>query len=58
MNHRYDKIGNDMPEVTDLTPAWGHEGTRTNQDSRIIYITMKSDRKHQLSMRRAHILGY
>ena len=47
-----------MPEVTDLASAWGHEGTRTNQGSGIIYITEEPDRQHQLSMRNAHILGY
>ena len=31
--------GLDMPGVSDLASAWGHEGTGTNQASRIIYIT-------------------
>ena len=39
-----------MPEVTDLASAWGHEGTRTNQGSGIIYIIEKPDRPHELSM--------
>ena len=47
-----------MPEVTDLASAWGHEGTRTNQGSGIIYITEKPDLQHQLSMYSAQILGY
>ena len=47
-----------MLEVTDLASAWGHEGTRTNQASGIIYITETPDRQHQLSMRSAQILGY
>ena len=47
-----------MPEVTDLASALGHEGTRTNQGSGIIYITEKPDRQHQLSMCSAQILGY
>ena len=47
-----------MPEVTDLASAWGHEGTRTNQGTGIIYITEKHDRQHQLSMCSAQILGY
>ena len=38
-----------MSEVTDLASAWGHEGTRINQGSGIIYITEKADRQHQLS---------
>ena len=39
-----------MLEVTDLASAWGHEGTRTNHGSGIIFITEKPDRQHQLSM--------
>ena len=34
--------GMDMPGVSDLASAWGYEATRTNQGSRIIYITEKS----------------
>ena len=45
-------------EVTDLASAWGHEGTRTNQGSDIIYITEKTDHQHQLNMCSAQILGY
>ena len=37
--------GLDMPGVSDLAPAWGHEGTWTNQGSRIIYITEKPVRQ-------------
>ena len=47
-----------MPEVTDLASARGHEATRTNQGSGIIYITEKPDHQHQLSMRSVQILGY
>ena len=47
-----------MPEVTDLASAWGHDGTRTNQGSGIIYITEEPDRQQQLSMCSAQILGY
>ena len=47
-----------MPGVTDLASADGHVGTRTNQGSRIDYITEKAHRQHQLGMRRAPILGY
>ena len=35
-----------MAGVTDLASAWGHEETRTNQGSGIIYITEKPDRQH------------
>ena len=45
-----------MPGVTDLASAQVHVGTRTNQGSRIDYITEKSDLHHQLGMRRAPIL--
>ena len=31
--------GLDMPGVSDLASARGHEGTRTNQGSSIVYIT-------------------
>ena len=37
--------GLDMLRVFDLTSTLGHEGTRTNQGSRIIYITEKPTRK-------------
>ena len=47
-----------MPEVTDMASAWGHEGTRTNQGSGIIYITEKHDRQHQLRTCSAQLLGY
>ena len=47
-----------MPEVTDLASALGHEGTRTNQGSGIIFIIEKPDRQRQLSMRSAQVLGY
>ena len=41
--------GLDMPGVSDLALAWGHEGTRTDQGSRIIYITKKPNRQHAQS---------
>ena len=41
--------GLDMPGVSDLASAWGHEGTRTNQDSRIIYIKEKHVQNHAQS---------
>ena len=47
-----------MPGVTGLASARGHVEIRTNQDSRIDYITEKPDLHHQLGMRRAPILGY
>ena len=47
-----------MPGVTDLAAARGHVGKRTNQVSRIDYITEKPDLHPQLGMRRAPILGY
>ena len=34
--------GLNMPGVSDLASARGHEGTRTNQGSPIIYITEKA----------------
>ena len=39
---RYRK-GLDSTGVSYLVSTWGHEGTRTNQDSRIIYITEKPE---------------
>ena len=33
----------DMPGVSDLASAWGHEGTRNNQDSCIVYIAAEHD---------------
>ena len=47
-----------MPGITGLASARGHVGTRTNQGSRINYITEKPDHQHQLGMCRAPILGY
>ena len=44
--------GLDTRGVSDLASARGHEGTWTNQDSRIIYIIEKLVRQHNLSMRR------
>ena len=41
-----------MPRVTDLASARGHVGIRTNQGSRIDYITEKSDLHRQMGMRR------
>ena len=41
--------GLDMPGVSGLASAWGYEETRTNQGSRIIYITEKSVRQHAQS---------
>ena len=41
--------GLDMPGVPDMTSAGGHVGTRTNQGSRIIYITEKPVHQHAQS---------
>ena len=41
--------GLDIPGVSDLAPACGHEGTRTNQGSCIIYITEKPVQQHEQS---------
>ena len=46
-----------MPGVPDMASARGHMGTRTNQVSRIDYITEKSYLHHQLGMRRASNIG-
>ena len=46
-----------MPGVPDKAPAQGHVGTRTNQGSRIDYITGKPYLHHQLGVPRATILG-
>ena len=46
-----------MPGVTDLASARGHMGTKTNQGSRIDYITAKPGLHHQMGMRRAPIFG-
>ena len=48
----------DMPGVSGLASAWGHEGTKSNQGSHIIYITEKPVRKHAQSCLRAQLLGY
>ena len=47
-----------MPGVTDLASACGYVRTRTNQGSRIDYITEKPDRQHQLGLHIAPIMGY
>ena len=47
-----------MPGVIDLASEPGHVGTRTNQGSRIDYMSEKPDSQHQLGMNRAPILGY
>ena len=39
-----------MSGVTDVASARSHVGTRTNQGSRIDYITEKPDVHHQLGM--------
>ena len=41
-----------------LASARGYVRTRTNQGSRIAYITEKPDRQHRLGMHRAPIMGY
>ena len=46
-----------MPEVPDKPSARGHVGTRTNQGSRIDYITEKTYLHHQLGVPRASIFG-
>ena len=46
-----------MPGVPDKPSAWGHEGTRTNQGSRIDYITEKPYFHHHLEVPRAPIFG-
>ena len=43
-----------MPGVSDLALERGHEGTRTNQGSHIVYITEKPARKYGQST----TLGY
>ena len=50
--------GLDTTGVSDLASGWGYEETRTNQGSRITYITDKPVRQHHLSMRRARLLDY
>ena len=50
--------GLDTTGVSDLALGWGHDGTRPNQGSRIIYITEKPVRQHHQSMRIARLLGY
>ena len=50
--------GLDTTGVSDLASGWGYEETRTDQGSRIIYITDKPVRQHHLSMRRARLLDY
>ena len=47
-----------MPGVPDMASARGHMGTRTNQGSRINYITEKPYLHYQQGMRRASIFGY
>ena len=47
-----------MPGVPDKAAARGHMGTRTNQGSRIDYITEKPYLHHQLGVPRASISGY
>ena len=39
-----------MSVVSDLASAFGHEGTKTNQGSCIVYNTEKPARKHAQSM--------
>ena len=46
-----------MPGVPDKASVQGHVGTRTNQGSRIDYITEKP-LHHQLGVPRASILAY
>ena len=50
--------GLDTTGVSDLASGWGYEETRTNQGSRIIYITENPVRQHHLSMLRARLLDY
>ena len=47
-----------MPGVPDKASARGHMGTRTNQGSRIDYITEKPYLHHSLGVPRAPILAY
>ena len=47
-----------MPGVPDKSSARGHVGTRTNQGSRIDYITEKPYLHHQLGAPRPPILDY
>ena len=47
-----------MPGVPDKPSARSHVGTRTNQGSRIDYITEKRYLHHQLGVPRAPILAY
>ena len=46
-----------MPGVPDKPSAQGYVGTRTNQGSRIDYITEKPYLHHQLGVPREPILG-
>ena len=46
-----------MPGVPDKASQRGHVGTRTNQGSRIDYITEKPYLHHQLGVPRAPILA-
>ena len=47
-----------MPELADKAAARGHVGTRTNQGSRIDYITEKPYLHHLLGVPRAPISDY
>ena len=47
-----------MPGVTDLPSARGHVGTRTNQGSRMDYITEQANLHHQLGLRIAPIVDF
>ena len=47
-----------MPGVPDKASARGHVGTKTNQGSRIDYISEKPYLHHQLGVPRAPILAY
>ena len=47
-----------MPGVPDTASVLGHVGTRTNQGSRIDYITEKPYLHHQPVVPRAPILAY
>ena len=47
-----------MPGVIDKASQRGHMGTRTNQGSRIDYITEKPYLHHLLGMPRASIFAY
>ena len=52
------RAGHDRGFWHGIWSAWGHEGTRANEGSRIIYITEKYVRHHHLSMHRAQLLGH